>query len=75
MRVAFVREDRNWQGARLREACERDVTTGFNVRPRVERTIGRPHRFVDDFGETFEPDEVGATPADKEHSSRGDQID
>jgi hypothetical protein len=41
MTVAFVREDRDWQGARSREACE-DAAPGFNVRSRVERTIEQP---------------------------------
>lgn len=33
------------------------------------------HRFIDDFGETFEPDQVGEAAADNERSQRGDQID
>jgi hypothetical protein len=59
MTVAFVREDRDWQGARSREACDRDAAPGFNVRSRVERTI----------------EQARAAPADNEHLPRGDQID
>jgi hypothetical protein len=74
MKVAFARENRSWQEARLREACANDATTGFNVRSRAERTM-QGHRFIDDFGETFEPDEVGEAAANNERSHRGDQID
>lgn len=71
MKVALPRENRNWQGARLREACDRDATTGFKVRSRAERTIVQAHSFVD---ATFEPDEARAV-ADNEHSQLGDQLD
>jgi hypothetical protein len=75
MKVAFARENPDWQGPRLPRGCDSDAATVLNIRPRAERTAEQARRFIDDFEQTFEPDEVDETAADTEHSQRGDQID
>jgi len=75
MKVAFDRENPNWQGARLPKACDRDAAAALSIRPPAERTTEQARRFIDDVEEPFEPDEVDETAADTEHSQRGDQID